>query len=500
MIPMSRFPFHVLLLALLAFWLPAQTIQLADGRVLLGEIDGSPDGEGMRVRRLDNGGVLELRWSHLSPASALFWKKKYDLAGDTQDEVTIRADEVEYVRESGRRTLLGRITEQTPEYVVVTVKGVPNRVPRTELRAVRKVDAPVLQVLTRDEYYQEQLAQRQPGNEADKHVLFAEDLIKVRDYDHATEHLQKAKELGSKNPAHVDALVAKLERFKAAAKELKALEEIQVCRSRGQLADFERGTKLLAQFDKDFPPGQSKLKAEADAEKKKFADARTRYLKGIVADKWRSNIQWVAEKALASQSLTLQAARDYAQNKMTDDIVARLASVLRLEPDEIKALWAARKDVPLGKRTELFAYGVGSWVLGEKAILKDTAAGKEADKQKGAQQPQGQADKTMEQFQKLFKAAFERRRQALQQQGGQDDQVTDEDWWRQAERAERISWLRAFYAENGGQLVVTYATVSPCISCDGAGTTLSIGGDGKLERNTCFLCQNTKYMRSFRAY
>ncbi|MBL8755510.1 MAG: hypothetical protein JNK15_19575 [Planctomycetes bacterium] len=499
MIALPRFTFRILLLALLAAWLPAQTIQLADGRVLLGEVE-NPDGEGLRVRRLDNGGVLDLRWSHLSPASALFWKKKFDLAGDTQDEVTIRADEVEYVREGGKRTLLGRITEQTTEHVVVTVKGVQNRVPRTELRAVRKVDAPVMQVLTRDEYYQEQLAQRQPGTEADKHVLFAEELIKVRDYDHATEHLQKAKELGSKNPAHVDALTAKLERFKAAAKELKSLEEIQVSRSRGQLADFERGTKQIAQFEKDFPPEQRKLKPEFDAEKKKFADARTRYLKGVVADKFRANIQWVAEKALSGQSLTLQAARDYAQNKMTDDIVARLASVLRLEADEIKALWAARKDVPLGKRTELFAYGVGSWVLGDKAILKDTAAGKEADKQKGAQEPTGQADRTMEQFQKLLKQALDRRRQAMQQQGAENDQLTDEDWWRQAERNERLAWMRAFYAENGGQLVVTYATVSPCISCDGVGTTPVLGGDGKLTRNTCFLCQNTKYMRSFRAY
>ncbi|MEC8653529.1 MAG: hypothetical protein VXY92_13310, partial [Planctomycetota bacterium] len=50
----------------------AQSIQLADGRVLLASVEQA-DGEGLRVRRLDNGGVLDLRWDHLSTASATNW-------------------------------------------------------------------------------------------------------------------------------------------------------------------------------------------------------------------------------------------------------------------------------------------------------------------------------------------------------------------------------------------------------------------------------------------
>lgn len=478
----------------------AQTVQLADGRVLLAEVEpGTVTGEGMRVRRLDNGGLLDLRWDHLSPASALAWKKRFDLAGDTQDEITVRADEVVYALNGGKGTVLGRIVEQHPDTIVVQAKGVPHVIKRRDVIAARKVEAPVTQVMTREEFYVEQRDLVQPGGDADKHVLLAETLMKVRDYDRAIEHVQKAKELGnSKNPPQIESMLARLQRFKEGAKELKLLEEIQAARSRGQLLDFEKGSKLIAQFEKEFPA--TKLKAEFDAEKRRFADARTRFLTGQVADKWREAIRYVAEKSVADATLTLQAARDYAQNKMTDDIVARLVTQLRLDATEIKQLWANRKDTPIGKRSDHFSYGVGSWVLGDAAILKGTETGKAVDKQKGDKAPETTNDPQMERFAKLLRQAMERRRQAVQGSPEGAKEQTDEDWWRQAERAERIGWLRAYYAEFGGQLVVTFATVSPCISCYGEGNVPEIGGDGKLVRNKCFLCQGTKWLRSFKAY
>lgn len=478
----------------------SQSVQLADGRVLLAEIEpGSVSGEGLRVKRLDNGGTLDLRWDHLSAASAQAWKKKFDLAGDTQDEFTVRADEVEYMLNGGKQRVIGRIVEQTPEALVVQAKGVPYTVKRRDLLAARKIDAPVTQVMTKDEFYKEQFDLAQPGGDADKHVQLAEILVKVRDYDHALEHIDKAKELGnSKNPPVIESMRARLVRFKEAAKELKLLEDIQACRSRGGLVDFEKGVKLLVQFDKEFPA--TKLKAEFDTEKRKFTEARTRFLTGQVADKWREAIRFVAEKQIADQSLTLQAVKDYATNKMSDDIVTRVVAQLRIEAAEVKTLWQARKDTPIGKRSEHFSYGVGSWVLGPEAIVKGTETGKAIDKQKGEKAPDTANDPQMDRLAKLLRQAMERRRQAVQGSPEGESEQTDEDWWRQAERAEKIGWLRSYYAEFGGQLVVSFASVSPCISCYAEGSVAAIGGDGKLVRNKCFLCQGTKWLRSFKAY
>ena len=196
--------------------------------------------------------------------------------------------------------------------------------------------------------------------------------------------------------------------------------------------------------------------------------------------------------------MTLDTAREYAQGKMSDDIQARVAGILKLDPAEVKALWSDRAKYPVGRRAEHFTYGVGSWVLGETAILKDTAAGKQQGKQP-AKAANEQEARDVERFAKLLRQAMERRR-GQQQAGGEQEEETEADWWRKAERQERTSWLRAFYAESGGQMVITYATVSPCVACYGEGTTVETNGEGKLVQTTCFLCHKTKQIRSFKAY
>lgn len=475
--------------------LAAQSLQLADGRVLLCNVE-TADGEGIRVRRLDNGGVLDLRYDHLSPASALAVKRQFDLAGDTHDEVLVRAEEVEYLLNGGKQTLIGKIVEQTTTHIVVQQKGVPFRVPRGELRAIRKVDVPVTQIYTKDEFYAMRLAELQPGGSADKHILLAEDLVKVRDYDRAFDHLVKARELGnSANPQHLEAMQQRLQRYKEAVKERELLDQIQAARSRGQLNDFEKGKKLVAQFEKDFP--QTKLKADFDLEKKRFGDARERYLTEQVANHWRQAIQIIADKKVTEPGASLAAARSYAESKMSDDIVARLAQQLRLEAAEVKQLWTDRARFPIGKRTEHFAYGLGSWILGEEGILKGTQMGKAKDKKEPAAD---ENSRDVERLARFFREAMERRRAASQGDAGGTRELTDEGWWQQASRVERTGWLRAYYAEFGGQLVLTYQSVSECVSCYGKGTTPEMGGDGKMVYTKCFLCQGTKWLRSFKAY
>lgn len=488
-----------------ALWLFAgaiagQALQLADGKVLLATVT-DVDGEGCRVKRLDNGGLLDLRWEHLSTASATSIKRAHNLMGETQDEILVRADEVEYLVNGGKQTLIGKIVDRDDSQVlVVQQKGIQYRIPRSELRAVRHTDVPVAQIYTKDEFYEMHLAELQPGDAADRHVLMAEDLIKVRDYEHAETHLTKARELGnSANPQHLEAMVQRLQRYKEAKVERELLDQIQAARSRGQLVDFEKGGKLIVEFETNYP--QTKLKTDFEQEKKRFAAARTRYLSQQVAEQWRRAIQVLADKTAADDNATLVAAKTYAESKMTEDIVARVAQQLRVEPAEVQALWTERAQFPVGKRTDHFSYGIGSWVLGEEGILKGTKQGDANAKAAGGGAPKDQGNsRDVERLARTLREALERRRAAVQGEAGADREQTDEDWWRQASRTERTSWLRAYYAEFGGQLVVTYQTVSPCISCYGEGTTPEVNPEGKLVRNKCFLCQGTKWLRSFKAY
>lgn len=497
-----RSTFLFLLLATLLGALPslrAQTVQFADGRVLLAKVEDA-DGNGLRVRRLDNGGTLDLRWEHLSASCAAQVKKQWNLMADTQDEILVRADEVEFMQGGSKQTLVGKVAERGADPLVLQIKGVPYRIPRGELLAMRTVDVPVMQVYTKDEWYAEKLAEAAPGDQADKHLLLAEALIRVRDYDHARDHLTKAKEFGnSRDPQRLEATSQRLQRYAEAAKERDLIDQIQAARSRGQLADFEKGNKLVAEYEKAF--AQPKLKSEFDVEKKRLAESRARFLTQQVADQFRRAIQPFADKKVADNTVTLQQARDYAQGKLADELFTRVAQQLRIEVDEARQMWGEREKYPVGKRTEYFAYGIGSWVLGTKVIEKDTSL----EKAKGQQQGGGtkQQDPNTPETQRimrLMREALDRRRSAAQGGGEQQEEQTDEQWWSTATRPERAGWLRAYFAEFGGQLKLTYAGLSPCVSCVGEGKTTQIGSDGKLEKVKCFLCHGTRWLRSFKAY
>tara|TARA_R110002072_G_scaffold228234_13_gene385461 strand:+ start:52059 stop:53552 length:1494 start_codon:yes stop_codon:yes gene_type:complete len=477
--------------------LTAQSVQLSDGRILLASVEEA-GAEGLRVKRLDNGGLLDLRWDHLSVASATKWKRKFDLMGESQDEILERADEVIYLNNGTRQSVIGRITDATGDPLVVQVKGVPYRVPRRNLVGVQKIDVPAAQVYTKEEFYAVYLEKHAPGDDANKHMLLAEDLIKFRDYDRASDHLKKAEELdNATDKAKLVTLIDRLKRFKAAAKELGVLEQIQIARSRGTQKEFVKGVELVKKFETDFP--NTKLKTEFDREKERFEKARERFYTQRVADLWRRNIRTVAEKQVNGDGFTLQAAKDFAENAMSKAIVAKLEKTLQLEPAEIESLWASRAKHSSGKRTENFNYGIGSWVLGDKEILKDTAVQKSLDKQGSTQKQPAGKDRDIERFAKLLRQAMERRRSATQA-GTEKKQQTDEGWWQDASKQERVGWLRAYYAEYSGQMVVTYASVQQCISCYGEGTTPEVNGDGKPVRSKCFLCQGTKWLRSFKAY
>jgi|JRYL01.1.fsa_nt_gb hypothetical protein len=479
--------------------LAAQSVQLVNGQTLLATIENA-DGDGLRIKRLDNGGVLDLRWEHLSTASALDIKRRFDLAGDAESELLVNCEEVTYTVAGQPNRLIGKVADRTPTHLVVVQRGVTFNIPTAELRGMRTVQAPVTQVYTLDEFYASRLAEDPPGDSADKHLLVVEDLLKVRDYERAEEHAKRAKELGnSRDPQRVDMLAAKVARYKEASRERALLDQIQACRSRGQLADFAKGRKLLEQFAKDFP--QSKIKSDFDAEQKRFEASRTRFMTQQVAEQFRRSLQIVAEKKAAETELTLQAARDYAENELTDELFARTAQQLGIDVAEAKTLWPERVKFPVGKRAEHFAYGLGSWILGEPAIVKDTAVGKAKDQQ-AQQNPGDQGNqRDVERVQRALRQAVERRRAAQAAgQGQQQQEESDEDWWREASRPERAGWLRAYYAEFGKQLVVTFASASACAACYGQGTQPEMGPDGKPIRAKCYLCHGTKWTRSFKAY
>jgi hypothetical protein len=472
--------------------LACQTLQLADGQLLLAAVEEAT-GDGLRVRRLDNGGVLDLRWDHLAPECALRVKRVHNLAAEEQQEILVKAVEVRWSAEGSIRSEVGKLVDGPGTDKTVIRRGQQYIVPRKDLISIRELQVPVAQVYTKEEYYAARVGEVAPGEDADKHLLFADELIRLRDYEHAHEHLEAARTLGtSKNPARLTAMIDQLKRYRESQKERELLDKIHETWLRGGQSDFDKGLKLLAQYDKDFPQG--KLKSEFEQEKKSFEQARTRFLTQQIAEHWRRSIQYVAEKKVA-EGVTLAAAREFAETKLGDEIAAKLATQFSLPVEEVKNHFQNRAKFPVGKRAEHFAYGIGSWVLGDAAILKGTKQGQ-------AQQKQPEDEKQQRDIERIMRAirqGMERRQQAQRAQGGEEE-ATDEGWWQEATRQEKVGWLRAYYAEFGGQLVVTFAYTQECISCYGSGQTTETGNEGKLQNVKCFLCHGTKWLRSIKAY
>src|SRR5690606_24261724 len=147
--------------------------------------------------------------------------------------------------------------------------------------------------------------------------------------------------------------------------------------------------------------------------KKRFAAVRTKYLTQQVAEQVRRGVQVVAEKKAADTSVSLQAARDFAENEMAEELFGRAAQALRIELDEVKEMWSQRAKYPVGKRSEHFAYGLGSWILGEQGVIKDTAVAQAQNKQQQVEKaPENSRD--VERVQRALKQMLERRRAAAQ--------------------------------------------------------------------------------------
>ncbi len=471
--------------------MPAQSVQLKDGTLLVGEVV-DPRDDGFTLRRIDTGGVVDIRWGQLSPASADRLRHVLRLSVDDQSEVLVTADVLEYASAGATMTIVGRIVDETPTELRVRYRGQIYPIARTSIRGRSQATVPVMQIQTKDEYYGDQLQSIQPGEIADRHIQLADLLMRVRDYDRADLHLQQADALGgATQPEELKGKLQRLKLLQGAKAERDHLEEIATWRNRG---DFARAGQLLAEFEKKYP--QTRLKQELVLEQDRYTRARDRVMTRNVTERWLRSLSDLTGLKAAESGVTLAQARSYAESELPKAIRARVAQQLGLKADEVDAFWKRRTDKTVGApaRAERYAYGIGSWVLGADRILKDTKQG-DAEKGDAKDQPTA-ADRELE---RIARRMAEARRRSQQAASAKNEQVTEEDWWKAAQRVERALWLRAYYAENSGDLAVENAYSDPCITCAGEGTLEVTSDTGRPEKRKCPTCQGTRFMRSFRA-
>jgi len=359
---------------------------------------------------------------------------------------------------------------------------------RASIKNLRKREVPALEVFTESELYARELAEVDPGEDADRHVLLADRLRRAALYEQAEQHLLKAQELGtSKQKAQLPAMIARIRQLIESGRERELLSRIRVMRNRGA---FDRAAELIAEFEQTYP--DSTLMPELRREKQRFESDREASLIDRLLQMWDRTVRTVANEKAGDEDATLASSRTWAEERMAKDVFERIARVTGVEADEVETLWSRRNEFG-NTRTTMFTYGIGSWVLGADRVIANTVQDAQAppeDQQTSAE------DRELERIIRKLREVRQRSRDAAAQSGGKE---TEEDWWRQASRNERTTWLRAYFAEFGGRMEVTAAYATPCVTCEGKGYLVTMGNTGREQRTECPVCHNTKFTRAIRA-
>lgn len=485
---------------LAAACLPAQVVQLRDGSLLVGELQ-DPTGEGFTLQRSDNGGILRLRWEHLTPSSAKVIKTSFNLLTEAEEDYTVTADVLEYEAGGRRLRALGRIVRETEDTIVVdTVKGdLPVR--RSSIRSRSRTEVTPYEVYTKEEFYKLQLTRIAPGTDANKHLELGDLLMRTRDYDRAKIHMEKARDLPNGNQGQV---------LEQRLKHLQVL--IDSAEETGLLADirrsivtrrFDTARSQIAEFKEKYP--SSRLGSELAKLEQRYKKSRDLVMVKRVAAAWYDRIARKAALKVSEPNTTLAVIKRYAESDMGKEIRAELAKNLKLEESEVEEFWRKRTEVRGAARTQQFTFSTGSWILGEEAVIKGTKQGEEAERKKAAESEKSAEQKAMEERLKRFREALERQAQARRRSQNRNQprkkEMTPEDWWQSsgsATRGTKVAFLKALYAEFSGDMEITFASASVCPTCSGSGEVASSDTAGN-RRVKCGTCQGVKYRRSIRA-
>jgi len=490
MIPISL----SLVLGMLSPAAPAQTLQLRDGTLMVGKVQEAT-GTRLVFTRIDTGGTLRLRWDQLTKASADRLKARAGLLVESEEIITVTADVLQFSPGGiGAREIVGRIVGEDDKSITMRRRGSTVPVLRSTIKGRSQREVPPSEIFTTDEYYLDLSQQMAPENNADKHILLADKLLKVRDYGHAELHMLKAKELGGgRQPQLLAAKLTHLTLLKESAAEQQLLDEIRTWQNRG---NFKRAMAKLGEFKQRFP--ETKLQGDLERTESRLLKTREHHYVVKVARLWYRTIVRLGKRKAGERDLSLADGRSYCERDMGKEIREHIAKTLELEVEEVETMWANRLKHSGAADAEQYYYGVGSWVLGDDAIIKDTKQAK-AQAQDEKEKKKSEKDQEMERLRKRIQEAIRRARRAgPAAAGNQKKEITPDSWWEQAPRDVRLSFLKAYYVEHSGDLEIVNAYVDNCPNCGGRGRLQEQMATGAPRLVKCSVCHGTRFKRRIR--
>lgn len=462
--PMVLTPLAACVLALVLLAAPAlasaAVIHLRSGTVLFGEVV-SADENRFQFRRWDNGGVVDLAWTNLVPADAARLQALH--RGEIIEDEMI--DAARLTLKDGSE-VVGKIVEERADRVRIQVGLQDTRtlVPTTIVkRETARIKA--LQLASVQDLYDAQVRKTDLKSAAAQLDLglFC---LRLRNYDKAKEHLQKAGELDPALKERADAKIALGERERAEEGARLLLERIEKSIATQK---FDDARAAVAKLKESFPlaraaRGAADLEARIAAEEKSFVTDRKQFMDNKLLNDWWETARTSLRKAAATRELDLGKAKEYVDKVLGGEVKDLLVKRMAIEAKDFDDRWAQRKP----SVTKTANYGEGSWIV-------DSGTGKKAP---------GTDAKNLDDF--LNQGDIDKLINDLRVKEKKDAKTAAEDWWKAASNDKRQAWLEAYAAER--LCKTTEVKTPPCAACSGKGLT---GGNTEL----CHRCLGARHDR-----
>lgn len=465
-----------------------EIIRLKSGIELHCEILDSSEERGVTVRRLDNNGVVDLRWEHMLDADARKIKYACGYTGEDADPIRIRAKRI-WLRNGTFED--GLICESDrPGTFCLRRKGKFYYFNPNQVKDVENVQLEAQAVYTLEELYRQQVDEKTPETPQDFFNLgvFCES---VTYYAKALEIYQQVRELDSEYRA--DVINRKIGLMEAKLEEADATALLDDVRNLIYRRNFARALQRIEEFDEAFP--DSVQTADKDRLKTEAIRKRHDYYQQRILTDYFTYMDRLANRIAADRSISLDDALEIAANELGAAIRDKLAEdVYKMPVSEVESLWTNRR----GGSQRTSSYGTGTFILGADRARQ--MPGEEVEQaEEVTEEPEAT---TLDE--RLKKRIAEIRKQKSKEKQKKRSYVrleeigkTPDQWWATESVANRKRFLVAFFAEESEDLKVLRVHLNPCRNCNGAGWLEHLSTSGEEDQKIpCEVCKTLAVERT----
>jgi hypothetical protein len=443
---------------------PTQMLRLRTGAVDFGAIV-SHTPEGVRFKRLESGGEVDLPWGFLDPAEADGLRSRFGYVEVETEELELDADRIEL---ADGREVVGRIVNRSATHLSLKRAEGTVPIPLTNVKgAITSTRAPALEIFTKEELYQEKTFELQtrlalPGRDgARAHDELAKYCERLYDYVHAAQHYRRTLELDPAfDPARLTAAKARCETKAALQGEVDELAAIDLWRARKR---YDLAIEGIKNFRTLHP--KSALLEDLVALQARVAKAQERDLREAIVSRWHHWSLRLAQEA--GRKTSFEEVQAYLDEKMGEEVAQKVRDDVQtiapgIEVDQVRKLWGERK----GGKYHTATYGLGTWLIGESARAELDQEKKKAQEAPPAPGSAAEARKKLEERisrylanQKLTKGSG----------NGARDEEEPQAFWGEWNWSGRTQWVLAYYSEKSGDFRDIEGRLSPCRECGGTG-------------------------------